>query len=348
VNDQPTILFFNSIFGRLPDLSYLPESEKRAFTSDKSCFQQADAVVFHIPSLPFIHSLHKPVGQIWVLWSMESTANYPRIADPEFRRIFDLTMTYERRADVWTPYLPHRTEWQDAMKQPLPAKTETAPAVMFQSSPCDQSRRRVYISQMMKHIKIDSYGRVLNNRRLGTSDLGFPTKLATIGKYKFCIAMENSVADDYVTEKLYHPFLAGTVPVYFGAPNVDAFSPGENSFIHARDFSSARELAEYLNRAARDDAAYRRFFDWRQRPPRQSLDDDFERRGVEFSNLLKAVKLRMARTDCDSRLPKAVVLSNYPFFSTPELRAAKLSYNIKRSVALASGRLFGSRPSERD
>ena len=348
MKDQPSILFFNSFFGRWPDLSRLPESERRAFTSDKSSFQHADAVVFHVPSLPFIHALHKRIGQIWVLWSRENAANYPRIADPKFRSLFELTMTYERKADVWAPYLPDRTVWGAAMKEPIPAKTESAPAVLFQSSAVDQSRRRAYISQLMKHMKIDSYGRVVNNRRLGTSDLGAPTKLATIANYMFCIAMENSVADVYVTEKLYDPFLAGTVPVYFGAPNVEAFAPGENSFVHARDFSSPRELAEYLNHIARDDVAYSRFFDWRRRPLRPSLLDDFQRRGVELSNLITAVKLRIAQTECNARPRKALVLSNYPFFSTPELRAAKLSYRIRRSVASASRRLFGSRSFERD
>lgn len=40
--------------------------------------------------------------------------------------------------------------------------------------------------------------------------------------------------------------LAGTVPVYIGAPNIHAFSPGPRSFVHIRDFSSGRQLWEYL------------------------------------------------------------------------------------------------------
>lgn len=41
-----------------------------------------------------------------------------------------------------------------------------------------------------------------------------------IARYKFVIAYENSVCEDYITEKLWRPLILGVVPIYFGAPNV--------------------------------------------------------------------------------------------------------------------------------
>ena len=38
---------------------------------------------------------------------------------------------------------------------------------------------------------------------------------------KFVLAFENSVCNDYVTEKIYDVFAAGVVPIYLGAPNID-------------------------------------------------------------------------------------------------------------------------------
>ena len=32
--------------------------------------------------------------------------------------------------------------------------------------------------------------------------------------------MENSVSRDYVTEKLWHAYEGGCVPIYYGAPNI--------------------------------------------------------------------------------------------------------------------------------
>ena len=43
-------------------------------------------------------------------------------------------------------------------------------------------------------------------------------KLPLFARYKFALALENSLAHDYVTEKFYQPLLAGAVPIYLGVP----------------------------------------------------------------------------------------------------------------------------------
>ena len=42
--------------------------------------------------------------------------------------------------------------------------------------------------------------------------------------------------DDYVTEKIWESYLAGSIPVYSGAPNVMDYVPGAHTFIRADDF----------------------------------------------------------------------------------------------------------------
>eukprot|EP00960_Hanusia_phi_P059267 764116-Hanusia_phi.AAC.5 len=58
--------------------------------------------------------------------------------------------------------------------------------------------------------------------------------------------MENSFVDDYVTEKFYQALIAGSVPVYLGAPNIHEFAPSPNSFIDMRRCST------FLNVQVRD------------------------------------------------------------------------------------------------
>jgi len=41
------------------------------------------------------------------------------------------------------------------------------------------------------------------------------------------VAVENSGHDHYWTEKVADCFLAGTVPIYRGAPNIRAYFPAE-------------------------------------------------------------------------------------------------------------------------
>ena len=47
-------------------------------------------------------------------------------------------------------------------------------------------------------------------------------KLDYLRAFKFSIAFENSRRIGYVTEKLYDAFLADTIPVYWGDPNLEA------------------------------------------------------------------------------------------------------------------------------
>lgn len=40
--------------------------------------------------------------------------------------------------------------------------------------------------------------------------------MPAILRYKFCIAIENSISPDYVSEKIWHGLTAGCIPVYLG------------------------------------------------------------------------------------------------------------------------------------
>ncbi|KAI0507864.1 hypothetical protein KFK09_013992 [Dendrobium nobile] len=81
--------------------------------------------------------------------------------------------------------------------------------------------------------------------------------------YKFVLAIENTVTESYVTEKLYYALDAGAVPIYFGAPNVWDFVP-PNSIIDGSKFSSMSELASYVKAVADDPVAYAEFHAWRR------------------------------------------------------------------------------------
>lgn len=53
---------------------------------------------------------------------------------------------------------------------------------------------------------------------------------------KFTLSFENSAAKDYVTEKFYRPIAEGSIPVVYGAPNIDQFAPAPHAIINAYDY----------------------------------------------------------------------------------------------------------------
>lgn len=81
--------------------------------------------------------------------------------------------------------------------------------------------------------------------------------------YKFSLAIENKFTDSYITEKLFYALDSGSVPIYFGAPNVWDFVP-PHSIIDGSKFRSMKELASYVKALADDPVAYAEYHAWRR------------------------------------------------------------------------------------
>ena len=84
-------------------------------------------------------------------------------------------------------------------------------------------------------------------------------------EYLFHLAFENQNEDDYITEKLWGALASGTLPVYFGAPNVKDHIP-PNSVIVAHDFDSPHDLGNHLVQLSNNRALYESYHKWRYQP----------------------------------------------------------------------------------
>jgi mannosyltransferase OCH1-like enzyme len=270
------ILFYNLMWNQPLNFDALDLPADCRWTTDRRLFDQADAVVFHIPDLEDIHNLVKPSGQIWVAWSQECELHYPQITDSNLIRRFDLTISYKRHSDIPNPY--YGVDMLRTFQSPPHPKTQSAPAVLFLSSPFNQSGRYEFLDELMRYLKVHSYGNQLKNMSL-ENDRGTRDKLAVIANYKFTLALENAVAPDYVTEKFFDPLMVGSVPIYLGAPNINEFAPGKHCFINAADFESPQALADYVIKLDADDAAFNEYLAWRSQPLR-----------AEFVRMLEAVR----------------------------------------------------------
>lgn len=70
-------------------------------------------------------------------------------------------------------------------------------------------------------------------------------KAETLGGYRFALCFENSALEGWITEKIFDCFYAGTVPVYWGAPDVERWIPPE-CFIDMRRFEGYDDLRDFL------------------------------------------------------------------------------------------------------
>jgi len=71
------------------------------------------------------------------------------------------------------------------------------------------------------------------------------SKSQTVARYRFALCFEYSLLNGWITEKLFDCFFAGTVPVYWGAPDVLDWVPAE-CFIDMRQFADFAELRAFL------------------------------------------------------------------------------------------------------
>lgn len=110
--------------------------------------------------------------------------------------------------------------------------------------------RAIFFDKLSTYKKISSGGRFRNNIGGAVAD-----KKAFQSKHKFAIAFENTSYDGYCTEKLMEAFAAGTIPIYWGDPNVvKDFNP--EAFINAHDYASFDEVVERVKEVDQDDNLY--------------------------------------------------------------------------------------------
>lgn len=81
-------------------------------------------------------------------------------------------------------------------------------------------------------------------------------KIEVSRNYMFYAAFENSVYPDYVTEKVYHGLIAGSVPIYIGARNVLAFVPDPNSIITVGSLGEVPAVVNEIKRLMNNRTTY--------------------------------------------------------------------------------------------
>ena len=85
------------------------------------------------------------------------------------------------------------------------------------------------------------------------------SKYQALSNYKYSICFENSVINGYITEKIFDCFYAGTVPIYYGAPDINKYI-NPKAFINFKDFSSIQDLESYIENLS--DSDYEEYKKW--------------------------------------------------------------------------------------
>ena len=129
-------------------------------------------------------------------------------------------------------------------------KNKTAFCSFVYSNYAGDSTREVLFRTLSTYKTVDSGGAYLNN-------IGGPVsnKLAFEAKHKFSIACENSSRSGYTTEKIIGSFMANTIPIYWGDPDIGK-QFNEKRFINCHKYENFADVLERVKEIDSDDDLY--------------------------------------------------------------------------------------------
>ena len=221
--------------------------------SDPAMYDQCDAFLVHLTPVQNITRdlpSYKPPHMTWIARFKEAPVRPFPFGDPSAADgLFNIVLTYSKRSDIPDPYGRMDLISKSVIAVPDQrninyAKGRTRRVAWLISHCFTRSKRELYVRQLQKYIDISIYGACgiqTCKRRPRNCN---PMK--SIGKiHKFYLSFENSLCDEYVTEKLWNAMQQRLLPVVLGITNYSQILP-KYSFINIRDFSSPKLLAEYL------------------------------------------------------------------------------------------------------
>ncbi len=224
--------------------------------------------------IPLPNPKNRWPAQRYVMFLMESPSN-DQFPYEKFANYFNWTMTYRRDSDFHRPYgwvAPKNWTWhyaasgkpdtdwsQFVIPKSLQLKnvTNKKPIAWMVSNCHTKSQREKYVQELSKHIQVDVYG------HCGTHQCPDDSKCSEFiqDNYMFYLSFENSVCQDYVTEKFWTYLSGKLIPIVLGGADYKKVSP-PHSYINALDYPNPKELAGHLNYLLSNVTAYSEYFEW--------------------------------------------------------------------------------------
>lgn len=204
--------------------------------------------------------LHKKTNKKRVGWLCESSAILPQLYDVllnkstvlfeqgHYEKIFTCDKRLLDKDDRFEfCFVGSNLPWIAEEHWKIYEKTKLCSMIASSKQMCQGHIYRHNIASKYKD-NIDLYGGALNSQRFGISnnlDMKWNDKREALVDYMFSITMENDRYETYFTEKLTDCFATGTVPIYWGAPDIAEYFNTDGMIILDESFdinSLTREL----------------------------------------------------------------------------------------------------------
>lgn len=239
------ILFTDQPYGFQPQKNYIFRALKKRFDV---VFSNQPEFVFYGPFGTDFLRYH---GAVRIFMASEPV--YPNFNDCDYA-IGTLDLTVPGRYFKAPPYTDYGEDelWEAMLRRhtadPATSDRKFCNFIYSNATNGEGAQKRIDFCRMLTAYKtVDCPGKVMNNMRSklddrykqmkrgneqGFNDKWVWSKLEFLKNYKFTIAFENTCLPGWTTEKLIHPFMASSIPIYWGDPDVGRYF-NEKAFINA-------------------------------------------------------------------------------------------------------------------
>ncbi|XP_037292215.1 alpha-(1,3)-fucosyltransferase C [Manduca sexta] len=252
-------------------------------TNDKTLLTDVrnnDAILFDVENNWDQHPIFRSPNQKFIFMASESASNFP-VCHPYFDSYYNWTWSYKLNSDIQRLFVyiydkkgelvgpKMNMTWIDPM-EPTSKEVKTLlkrkrKAIAWFVSSCHSKSRRELVANNLTmalrkyDLKIDIYGwcgkLTCPRDRMGDC-LEFLKE-----NYYFYLSFENSLSDDYVTEKIMHAVMHYTVPIVYGGADYSRYLP-PHSYLNALELGE-KELARSIHNLMRHKEQYFKYFNWR-------------------------------------------------------------------------------------
>ena len=211
------------------------------------------------------YTIMRPRDQVWIFNQHEPTASYKLEHFDGMQNIFNWTMTYSQHSDLPLPYGALKLKPTATMPKRdylAIAKNKTKDAIWIVSHCPTRSKREEYVDILKQYIDIDILGKCGQKWDCGRRSYHEAGDCFSIlnSTYRYFIAFENSLCDEYISEKFHENYKYDIIPISrAGDPKHRSNIIDKNVYISTADFKDAHELGKYLQKLSLDKEKYAKF-----------------------------------------------------------------------------------------
>lgn len=170
--------------------------------------------------------------------------------DRYFRRIF-IPMEYDKKK--YNNLIDQLLDKPNMVSDNILEEKKRFCNLIYSHERDDGKRKEIYeILSQYKHV--DSAGSYINNMD-NNQIITREGKLEFQSNYKFSIAFESVNMRGFFTEKMIDAFLANSIPIYLGDPEIKTIF-NEKAFINCADFKNISELLDRIKEIDQNDTLY--------------------------------------------------------------------------------------------